>query len=84
MDNITQKEAKELERINVDMTMRTIANTYMSMVSRCFSNCVNDMTSKSLSGKEEGCLKRCAEKFMKYQQRMDQRFTEESAALSQP
>ncbi|KAK9465281.1 hypothetical protein V1512DRAFT_266361 [Lipomyces arxii] len=84
MGNLSRKETQELEKINIDMTMRTISTTYMSMVQGCFKNCVNDLTSKSLSGKEEGCVKRCSEKFMKYQQRLEQRFNEESANMGQP
>ncbi|KAK9314691.1 hypothetical protein V1522DRAFT_408411 [Lipomyces starkeyi] len=80
--NLSQKETKKLEKINIDLTMRSIAVTYMSMIGRCFDNCVNDMTSKSLTAKEEKCVKLCSEKFMKYQQRLEQRFNEESANLN--
>ncbi|KAK9449721.1 uncharacterized protein V1518DRAFT_414473 [Limtongia smithiae] len=82
--SFTQKEQKKLEEINVDLTMTSIANTYMSMVGRCFNQCANDMTTKALTGKEESCLKNCGEKFMKYQQRLELRFNEESTNLSQP
>ncbi|KAI9350346.1 Tim10/DDP family zinc finger-domain-containing protein [Obelidium mucronatum] len=37
----------------------------------CFKDCVNDYTSKTLSGKEETCVKRCTEKFMKLNMRVD-------------
>ncbi|KAK7205853.1 hypothetical protein BZA70DRAFT_289037 [Myxozyma melibiosi] len=77
----TPKEQKKLEEINVDLMMNGIAGIYMSMVGRCFTHCINDLTSKSLSGKEEKCLKTCGEKFMKYQQRVDLRYGEESANL---
>ncbi|KAK9380485.1 uncharacterized protein V2V93DRAFT_370806 [Kockiozyma suomiensis] len=82
--NVTQKEQKKLEEINVDLTMSAISGTYMTMVGRCFSQCVNDMTSKSMSRKEEACVKTCGEKFMKFQQRVELRFNEESANLNAP
>ncbi|KAK9479499.1 Tim10/DDP family zinc finger-domain-containing protein [Lipomyces japonicus] len=81
MDNITQKEGKKLEEINIDLMMQSVATSYMTLVGRCFDHCINDFTSKSLSGKEEGCIKKCSEKFMKFSQRMDQRFNEEGANL---
>ncbi|KAI9341270.1 hypothetical protein DFJ73DRAFT_843927 [Zopfochytrium polystomum] len=42
-----------------------------SMVDTCFRQCVDDFTSKLLTGKEERCLSRCAEKFLKFTLRVD-------------
>ncbi|KAJ3084891.1 hypothetical protein BCR33DRAFT_847513 [Rhizoclosmatium globosum] len=42
-----------------------------NMVDICFRDCVNDFTSKTLSGKEETCVKRCTEKFLKLSMRVD-------------
>ena len=50
---------------------------------RCFTDCVNDFTSKSLQGHEEGCVMRCVDKFMKSQERLTQRFQEQNAAMAQ-
>ena len=38
---------------------------YSNLVQRCFNDCVSDFTSKSLLGKEEGCVLRCVDKFLK-------------------
>ncbi|KAJ1549644.1 protein transporter tim9, partial [Cladochytrium tenue] len=42
-----------------------------SVVDTCFRDCINDFTSKVLSGKEEKCVHRCTEKFMKFTLRVD-------------
>ncbi|KAJ3395176.1 protein transporter tim9 [Entophlyctis sp. JEL0112] len=42
-----------------------------ALVDSCFKDCVNDFTSKALSGKEETCINRCTEKFLKFSMRVD-------------
>ncbi|KAI8618858.1 hypothetical protein BC830DRAFT_1165864 [Chytriomyces sp. MP71] len=46
-------------------------NAMSAMVDICFRDCVNDFTSKTLSGKEETCISRCTEKFIKLSMRAD-------------
>lgn len=53
---------------------------YSNLTQRCFMDCVNDFTSKSLTSKEEGCVIKCAEKFLKHSERVGQRFQEYNAA----
>ncbi|KAJ1983619.1 protein transporter tim9 [Dimargaris verticillata] len=61
--------------------MRDFMRMYSSLVQRCFDSCVDDFTSKALSTKEDGCLMRCTEKFMKHSERVGQRFAELNTAL---
>ena len=56
---------------------------YSNLVQRCFNDCVNDFTSKSLLGKEEGCVMRCVDKFLKSSERLGERFQEQNAAMAQ-
>jgi len=56
---------------------------YSNLVQNCFEHCVDDFTSKSLSGKEEGCVMRCVDKFLKGSERLGQRFQEQNAAMAQ-
>lgn len=56
---------------------------YSNLVQRCFNDCVNDFTSKSLLGKEEGCVMRCVDKFMKSSERLGERFQEQNAQMAQ-
>jgi mitochondrial import inner membrane translocase subunit TIM9 len=53
------------------------------LVQRCFEDCVTDFTSKSLQSREEGCVMRCVDKFMKAQERLGLRFQEQNAQMMQ-
>ena len=57
--------------------------TYSRLVQRCFDDCVNDFTTKSLISREEGCVMRCVDKFLKGSERLGQRFQEQNAAMMQ-
>ncbi|KAI8834941.1 hypothetical protein BJ741DRAFT_709334 [Chytriomyces cf. hyalinus JEL632] len=46
-------------------------NGLAAIIDTCFKDCVNDFTSKTLSGKEETCINRCTEKFLKLSMRTD-------------
>ncbi|KAH8928758.1 hypothetical protein BT69DRAFT_1276910 [Atractiella rhizophila] len=61
--------------------MKDMMLVYSRLVEKCFTHCVNDFTSKSLSSKEEGCMRNCAEKFMGHSQRISQRFQEANVEL---
>ncbi|KAJ3108427.1 protein transporter tim9 [Phlyctochytrium planicorne] len=54
-----------------------------SLTDICFNDCINDFTSKVLSGKEETCLSRCTEKFLKHTLRVNLRIMEQ-AQMIQP
>ncbi|KXZ42650.1 hypothetical protein GPECTOR_127g528 [Gonium pectorale] len=49
---------------------------YNRLVERCFKECVEDMRSKALTGKEEQCVAKCCEKFMHVTARVGMRFQE--------
>lgn len=54
----------------------TLIQMYARLVDKCFTDCVDDFTSKSVSAREEGCVFRCWEKNMKAQERIQLRFAE--------
>lgn len=56
---------------------------YSKLVQRCFDDCVNDFTTKSLISREEGCVMRCVDKWLKGSERLGQRFQEQNAAMMQ-
>jgi import inner membrane translocase subunit TIM9 len=56
---------------------------YGKLVQRCFDDCVHDFTTKSLHSREEGCVLRCVDKFLKGSERLGQRWQEQNAALAQ-
>ncbi|CAB4379331.1 hypothetical protein RhiirA5_354245 [Rhizophagus irregularis] len=56
--------------------MRDFMKFYSNLVDRCFNDCINDFTSKTLTTKEETCIQRCTDKFLKHNERVGQRFAE--------
>lgn len=50
---------------------------YSKLVDKCFNDCVDDFTSKSISAREEGCIMRCWDKNMKGQERIQQRYAKD-------
>jgi len=48
---------------------------------RCFDDCISDFTSKAVSTKEEACVNKCVEKFLKTSERLGQRFAEQNQAM---
>ncbi|KAF2154045.1 hypothetical protein K461DRAFT_292724 [Myriangium duriaei CBS 260.36] len=80
---LTAAEQKELNARLEKKQMTQFMNMYSNLVQRCFENCVDDFTSKSLSSKEEGCVMRCVDKFLKSSERLGQRFQEQNAAMMQ-
>lgn len=77
MDQLNSREQQEFQQLVEKKQMKDFMRLYSSLVERCFSDCVNDFTSKSLTGKEETCVMRCAEKFLKHSERVGQRFQEQ-------
>lgn len=57
---------------------------YNSLVERCFNDCVDSFTRKSLQKQEETCVMRCAEKFMKHSMRVGMRFAELNQGAATP
>ena len=49
---------------------------YNSLVERCFRDCVESFRRKTLDRAEEGCVKNCAEKFLKHTTRVGLRLAE--------
>lgn len=45
------------------LQMADMMNLYSNLVERCFMSCAKDMSSKTLSTKEEDCTRHCADKF---------------------
>lgn len=59
--------------------MRLLINwlqMYSRLVDKCFNDCIDDFTSKSVSSREEGCVMRCWDKNMKAQVRLKKEFAQ--------
>ncbi|KAE8732291.1 Mitochondrial import inner membrane translocase subunit Tim9 [Hibiscus syriacus] len=58
------------------LQLRDSLRMYNSLVERCFTDCVENFTRKTLQKQEETCATRCAEKFLKHSMRLGMRFAE--------
>jgi import inner membrane translocase subunit TIM9 len=56
---------------------------YQNLVQKCFDDCINDFSSKSLGSREESCVMRCVDKSLKASERLGNRFQEQNAAMMQ-
>lgn len=79
---------KEKERKTIESNHQTdrgvlMLQMYSRLVQRCFDDCVNDFTTKSLVSREEGCVLRCVDKYLKASARLGERFQEQNAAMMQ-
>ncbi|KAL4894448.1 Tim10/DDP family zinc finger protein [Aspergillus ambiguus] len=63
--------------------LKEFMTMYSKLVQRCFDDCVNDFTTKSLISREEGCVMRCVDKYLKGSARLNERFQEQNAAMMQ-
>lgn len=77
MDQLNNREQQEFQQLVERKQMQDFMKLYSGLVQRCFSDCVNDFTSAAVTSKEETCITRCAEKFLKHSERVGQRFQEQ-------
>ncbi|RCN50101.1 Tim10/DDP family zinc finger [Ancylostoma caninum] len=57
-------------------TFRDFLMQYNNVTEQCFGACINDMTSRTVSEKEEKCSLNCLDKYLKMTQRVSLRFQE--------
>lgn len=83
MDQLNQKEQQQFQQIVEQKQMKDFMRLYSNLVERCFTDCVNDFTSEKLTSREDTCILKCSEKFLKHSERVGQKFQEQNAALTQ-
>ncbi|KAK6329708.1 protein transporter tim9 [Orbilia brochopaga] len=83
MDGLTAAEQREFQAVVEKRQMKDFMALYSNLVQRCFDDCINDFTSKTISAKENGCISKCVDKWLKSSERMGQRFAEQNAAMMQ-
>lgn len=83
MDSLNPREQQEFTKLIEQKQMKDFMRLYSNLVERCFSDCVNDFTSNKLTSKEQTCINRCSEKFLKHSERVGLRFQEQNAAMGQ-
>ncbi|KAK2706829.1 mitochondrial import inner membrane translocase subunit Tim9-like [Artemia franciscana] len=50
--------------------------SYNKLSEMCFNHCIWDFTTRQVRDKEDACANNCAEKYLKLNQRISQRFQE--------
>ncbi|KAJ5115487.1 mitochondrial import inner membrane translocase subunit tim9 [Penicillium alfredii] len=83
MDGLNASEQREFASRMERKQMKEFMTMYSKMVQRCFDDCVNDFTTKSLINREESCVLRCVDKHLKGSARLNERFQEQNAAMMQ-
>ncbi|ODV97113.1 hypothetical protein PACTADRAFT_48869 [Pachysolen tannophilus NRRL Y-2460] len=83
MDQLNSREQQEFQKIVEQKQMQDFMRLYSNLVDRCFSDCVNDFTSNKLTSKEESCISKCSEKFLKHSERVGLRFQEQNQLMMQ-
>ncbi|ORX59871.1 chaperone [Piromyces finnis] len=72
--NLNDYDRKQMEHLIEEKQMKDFMRMYSNLVDRCFDNCVNDFSTKTVTSKENACVNRCVEKFMKLSERASARF----------
>lgn len=80
LQNIPEHQKPEFMRSLETMQMKDSLKMYNNLVEQCFAHCVASFRSKALDKKEDECICRCAEKYIKLTQRVGFRFAEHQAA----
>ncbi|KIV99476.1 mitochondrial import inner membrane translocase subunit tim9 [Verruconis gallopava] len=83
MDSLTAAEQRELGSRMERKQMKEFMTMYQNLVQKCFDDCINDFSSKSLGSREENCVMRCVDKSLKASERLGNRFQEQNAAMMQ-
>ncbi|KAJ5573366.1 mitochondrial import inner membrane translocase subunit tim9 [Penicillium hispanicum] len=83
MDGLNASEQREFASRMERKQLKEFMTMYSKMVQRCFDDCVNDFTTKSLINREEQCVLRCVDKQLKGSARLNERFQEQNAAMMQ-
>ncbi|KAJ5278706.1 hypothetical protein N7478_004078 [Penicillium angulare] len=83
MEGLNASEQREFQNRMERKQLKEFMTMYSKMVQRCFDDCVNDFTTKSLINREETCVMRCVDKHLKSSARLQERFQEQNAAMMQ-
>ena len=76
------KDLKSNEKLYLEETMKNVQykdfmRTFNTIVDRCFVDCVHNFRTKKLEEKEELCVFRCTEKYLKYSGKVGLVFAEQ-------
>ena len=81
--NLPESQRDDMMKLIEQKQAQQFLKLYNFIVNRCFEDCINDFSSKTLSGKEEGCINKCSEKMLKHTNRIGQRMAEKQMTPDQ-
>ncbi|CAI0410953.1 unnamed protein product [Linum tenue] len=84
LEGMPEEDKMRMASMIDQLQIRDSLKMYNSLVERCFTDCVDDFTRKSLKKQEESCVARCAEKFLKHSMRVGMRFAELNQGAATP
>ncbi|KAL1188040.1 Mitochondrial import inner membrane translocase subunit TIM9 [Cardamine amara subsp. amara] len=76
LEGLPEEDKAKMSSMIEQLQLRDSLRMYNSLVERCFVDCVDSFTRKTLHKQEETCVMRCAEKFLKHTMRVGMRFAE--------
>ncbi|KAJ4824741.1 protein transporter tim9 [Turnera subulata] len=76
LDGLPEEDKQRMNSMIENLQLRDSLRMYNSLTERCFNDCVESFTRKSLQKQEETCVTRCVEKYMKHSMRVGMRFAE--------
>ncbi|KAL4342341.1 hypothetical protein GQ457_08G001150 [Hibiscus cannabinus] len=76
LEGLPEEDKNRMSAMIDHLQLRDSLRMYNSLVERCFTDCVDNFTRKTLQKQEETCVTRCAEKFLKHSMRVGMRFAE--------
>ncbi|XP_065883654.1 mitochondrial import inner membrane translocase subunit Tim9-like [Dysidea avara] len=72
MDNLSQDQKNQLEISQ----FKDFMSTFNQVTESCFTDCVNDFTTRRLTKQEADCTMHCVDKYIKMTQRLSLRLQE--------
>jgi len=78
-----QHAERQLDAFMNELQARDSVKMFHGLVERCFYSCVNDFSSKTLTNKEEQCIYRCSDKWIKHTMRVARAFADHAALMQQ-
>ncbi|KAB2050475.1 Mitochondrial import inner membrane translocase subunit Tim9 -like protein [Gossypium arboreum] len=76
LEGLPEEDKARMSAMIDHLQLRDSLRMYNSLVERCFTDCIDNFTRKTLQKQEETCVTRCAEKFLKHSMRVGMRFAE--------
>ncbi|EFO21941.1 hypothetical protein LOAG_06543 [Loa loa] len=64
-------------------TFKDFLTQYNAVAEQCFTSCITDFTTRTVSNSEEQCCSNCLDKFLKMTQRISLRFQEHQLIQSE-